>query len=280
MNKFLRLGPAALTLSALVACTATPPTTMEEVGEIRAGTGYANGYLTRADMADSLQLVPPPPAEGSAAMQADREAYQQLKALRAGPRGVQATRDAELRFPAAASHFSCALGVDISEQRTPHLNMLLRRSLVDAGGATYKAKDHYQRTRPFVAFGEGSCTPEAEERLSKDGSYPSGHSALGWAWALILTELAPDRTDALIQRGRSYSQSRGICGVHWKSDIDAGRMVGAAAVARLHSNDVFLAQMDQARKEIRRAREAGLVPDAATCAAEAEALSLSRELAP
>ncbi len=34
------------------------------------------------------------------------------------------------------------------------------------------------------------CTPEDEEKLRKDGSYPSGHTALGWAWALILTEIA------------------------------------------------------------------------------------------
>ena len=42
--------------------------------------------------------------------------------------------------------------MQISEQATPNLNMLLRRTLTDAGLATYKAKNHYQRTRPFVAL--------------------------------------------------------------------------------------------------------------------------------
>ena len=257
--------------------TPKPPTSIAEVGESH---GYANGYMTRDDMPNSLLLVPPPPAEGSAALNDDIEAYRALTALRSGPRGAQATKDAELRFPAAAGHFACALGVQISEQNTPHLNMLLRRTLADAGGATYKAKDKYQRKRPFDRFNEGTCTPASEPALRKDGSYPSGHSALGWAWGLVLTQVAPDRADALVQRARSYAQSRGVCGVHWKSDIEAGRLVGSTAVARLQTNEVFLAQVAEARKEVAKARAAGQVPAAADCAAEAAALSLSTQLAP
>lgn len=264
----------------LSACTTPPPTTLEQVGEVRPGTGLAKGYLARNELPDSLALVPPPPAEHSAALEDDREAYRALKALRAGPRGAQARKDAELKFPAAANHFACALGIEISERDTPHLVMLLRRSLVDTGLATYKAKDHYKRTRPFVAFKESSCTPEEEAKLSKDGSYPSGHSALGWGWALILTQLAPERTDALVQRGRSYGQSRAVCGVHWKSDIEAGRTVAAATVARLQVNETFRAQMAEAKREIARARDAGRVPPPASCAAESSALATSMQLAP
>ena len=215
---FSTAGVLAAALLASACTTAPkPPTTMAEVGELRAGSGYVNGYLTRADMADSLALVPPPPAEKSARLADDVEAYRALTALRNGPRGAQAAKDAVLKFPAAADHFACALGVQISEQNTPHLNMLLRRTLADAGGATYKAKDKYQRARPFMVFNEPTCTPGEEAHLRKDGSYPSGHSALGWAWALVLTQVAPERTDALAQRGRAYAQSRGVCGVHWKS---------------------------------------------------------------
>ncbi len=275
---FSTAGVLAAALLASACTTAPkPPTTLAEVGE---NHGYANGYLTRKDMADSLALVPPPPAEGSPELAADVAAYRALTALRNGPRGAQATKDAELKWPAAASHFSCALGVDISEKNTPHLNMLLRRTLADAGGATYKAKDKYQRARPFMVFNEPTCTPGEEAHLRKDGSYPSGHSALGWAWALVLTQVAPERTDALAQRGRAYAQSRGVCGVHWKSDIEAGRFVGSAAVARLQSNAVFQAQLAEAKKEVAKARAAGWVPPGPTCAAEAAALGLSTQLAP
>jgi acid phosphatase (class A) len=272
---------AALALAACTtASTVTAPTTAAEVGEVRPGSGYLKGYLRSDELPDSLALVPAPPAAGSAAQADDDAAFKTLTALQGTARGALATRDANLKFPAADQHFSCALGVTISEAHTPNLNMLLRRTLTDAGLSTYKAKDHYQRTRPFVAFGTHSCTPSEEAFLRKDGSYPSGHSALGWAWALVLTEAAPDRANALLQRGRSFGQSRAICGVHWKSDIEAGRLMGAATVARLQTNPVFQAQLAAARKEIAAARAADEVPPAAECAAEAKAEQSSALLAP
>lgn len=273
----LVIGATAL-LSTACTTAPQPPITSAEVGELR--PGLVKGYLQRSELPDSLALLPPPPAEGSAAMAADTEAYRALTALQKGPRGAQATKDADLTFPALTSHFACALGINISEQTTPHLSMLLRRTLIDAGLATYKAKDHYNRTRPFAALNGPTCTPAEEEKLRKDGSYPSGHSALGWAGALVLTEIAPDRTDALLQRGRSYMQSRGVCGVHWQSDIQAGALVGSATVARLHDNAVFRAQLAAAKEEITKARSAGQVPPAAGCSAEAAALATSLKLAP
>jgi acid phosphatase (class A) len=43
--------------------------------------------------------------------------------------------------------------------------------------------------------------------------------------------------------------SRVICNVHWQSDVDAGRMMGAAAVARLHADEDFLADLRKAKAE-------------------------------
>ena len=61
---------------------------------------------------------------------------------------------------------------------------------------------------PLSSTRPGTCYPEDEALLRSDGSYPSGHSALGWGWALVLAELNPDRADALFQRGRDFGQSR------------------------------------------------------------------------
>ena len=36
-------------------------------------------------------------------------------------------------------------------------------------------------------------TPEIEAGRQNDGSYPSGHPFVGFAWALILSEIAPER---------------------------------------------------------------------------------------
>ncbi|RJF92541.1 acid phosphatase [Noviherbaspirillum saxi] len=277
---------AAILATAVLAsaCTTTPPppTSPAAVGERLHGSGYrlVNGYLQKSDWVDSLALLPAPPAEGSPAMADDVAAYHRFIALRGTPRDAIATRDAKLSFAKAEeTPFSCALGIPISEEATPHVNILLRRVLTDAGTATFGAKDHYKRTRPFMAFKGHSCTPDEEHVLTKDGSYPSGHSSAGWAQALVLAEIAPDRRDALLQRGRAYGQSRAICGAHWKSDIVAGRMIGAAMVVKLHNNPQFMAQLEAARGEIAKARAAGSKPTS-DCATEAAALTTTSKLEP
>lgn len=265
---------ATACVAALLAACATPPAptlSPEAVGEVRAGSGVLNGYLDRKRLPDSLALLPPPPAEGSPRAADDLQTYRATRALRDSPRWALAAQDAELRFPAAARTFQCALDAPISAERTPHLNMVLRRTLADAGLSTYGAKDHYNRTRPFVALKEPSCSPAEEPRLVKDGSYPSGHAALGWAWGLVLASISPERADALLQRGHAYGQSRVICGVHWQSDVDAGRTMGAAAFARLQSDPTYSAQLALARQELAALRAQGARAPG-DCAAEAAAL--------
>jgi len=276
MRSTLSVLSAVVVLGACAAVPQPPTTRPADIPEIRAGSGILSGYLPRADLPDSLALLPPPPAEGSPAAAADQAVFQASQALRGGPRWQMAARDNELQFPKAAQTFACALEMPIGESATPHVNMLLRRTLADAGLSTYRAKDRYQRTRPFVRNQAATCAPQDEVKLAKDGSYPSGHAALGWAWALILAELAPERTDRLLARGYAYGQSRVVCGVHWQSDVDAGRVMGAATVARLHADPLFRAQMEAARVEVARVRASGSRPDQAECAAEAAALKEAR----
>jgi acid phosphatase (class A) len=233
--------------------------------------GILQGYLEPGSLPNSATLLPPPPAEGSAALARDLEVSEGALALRGTPRWEQAATDAVLRFPEAAQTFACALGLPITEARTPNVYMLLRRSLADAGLSTYAAKNLYQRKRPFLVNGQPTCTPEEEPTLTNDGSYPSGHAALGWAWGLILVELAPERADALLARGRAFSESRVVCNVHWASDVAEGRVMGAAAVARLHGDPVFRAQLELARRELEALRAAGVQPDADCAAAEPDA---------
>lgn len=251
--------------------------TPEPVPEIR--PGILQGYLPTKLLPNSLELIPPPPAEGSTSLALDEDVSKSSVALRGTPRWDLAAEDANIMFPQAAGTFSCALNAPITEEDTPHLYLLLRRTFADAGLSTYTAKNHYQRTRPFIVNKEPTCTPDKEALLMKDGSYPSGHAAIGWAWALILSEIAPEQTDAILARGRAFGQSRVICNVHWQSDVIEGRLVGAAAVARLHADPAFRAAIEAAKAELAAVRAKGLPPQR-DCKAEAEALSLYPSLAP
>jgi acid phosphatase (class A) len=281
MNK--AFSSAVVLSTILVASSCASPTRVvapistAEVGEFH--HGFLNGYIAPALLPDSLALLPAPPATGSAAQADDDAAFHELTKFQGTPRGAIAVRDADLSFPNAARTFSCVLGVPISAEQTPNLNMLLRRTLTDAGLATYKAKDRYRRTRPFVVFNVRTCTPSEDAFMARDGSYPSGHSSVGWAWALTLAKIEPDRADTILQRGRAFGQSRGICGAHWKSDIESGRVVGAATFARLHASSVYVAQMQAARAEVAKERSQGAAPSV-NCDAEAAALATSSSLAP
>ena len=257
----------ALTFGGCVSQAPAPG--LAPVPEVR--PGILAGYLPPEALPDSLALIPPPPVPGSPADALDREISTRSLALQDSPRWALAARDADLMFPQAASIFACALGTDISKDRMPHLYRLLRRTLADAGLSTYRAKNHYARKRPFMINGKPVCTPKEEEHLRKDGSYPSGHAAIGWAWALILAELVPDRADRILARGLAFGQSRVICNVHWQSDVLMGRSMGAAAVARLHSDKEFRAAMQAARKELEGA-SGKASPSSVDCAAEEKAL--------
>lgn len=231
-----------------------------------------SGYLPRTSLPNSLTLLPPPPAAGSAAFARDEAAWASVQALRGSARWNRAATDAVLSVPAVTNNFSCAAGVAINQANTPRLYGLLGKMMVDVGLSTYAAKDHYNRIRPFVVHDETTCTPGEDAALSKDGSYPSGHSAIGWGMALALTEIDPERTDALLQRGRDFGESRLVCDAHWQSDIDAGRVIAAATIARLHADPAFKADLDAARTEVQNARQAGGLPGS-DCAAEAASLA-------
>jgi len=224
----------------------TRPATVKEIHP-----GILEGYLSSEDLANSLELVPPPPTEGSAAFALDQERSRENLELRDAPRWEQAIKDADLHFPEATEAFSGVVGIPITEENTPHLYMLLRRTLTDAGLSTYTAKNHYARAGPFMLNDEPICTPEDDGALRKDGSYPSGHTAIGWAWALVLCEIFPEHANEILARGRAFGESRMVCNVHWQSDVNEGRFMRAATVAPIHANPVFLADLEAAKIEIK-----------------------------
>ena len=266
-----QLAVALLTALALAACQSDNPAQdiLAPVPELR--HGLMQGYLHEEPPLNSAAFLPPPPTSGSAQQAADDAASEALRGLEGSARWAQAAVDAELHFPAAAQIFSCSLGVSVTEAQTPSLYRLLQRSLTDFGLASYPAKRAHQRQRPFLINGGEICTPDDREMLETDGSYPSGHSAIGWGWALTLSQLAPDRAEALLTRGRAYVQSRMVCNVHWLSDTQAGMAVGAAAFARLQNNALFQATMAAARQELSQANIER--PDTARCDAEAMVLA-------
>jgi len=226
-----------------------PPTTLEAVGMVSERFPLPNGYLDPADLPDGVALLPPPPAEGSAAKAADQEAFRQAMTASADRQALAAS-DASLEWRHLIGPFEAIVGTSLSDGSKPHTEMLLQRSMVDGALSTLGVKNHYNRVRPFIENDVGSCTPQDEESLESDGSYPSGHTAIGWMLALVLTDLVPERQSELLKRGYEFGESRVVCRVHWLSDTVAGRLIASATFARLQSDRTFAAQLELARAEM------------------------------
>ncbi|MGL4325985.1 MAG: acid phosphatase [Tannerellaceae bacterium] len=217
-------------------------------------------FLEITEVPNSLELLPPPPAPGSILFLNDEAQYEWGKMQRDTPRGDQAVSDARVGGNGVPMAFSDAFGVEISKENTPEIHKLIINMREDAGDlATRHAKDHYMRVRPFSFYNEPTCNPEQQQELSTNGSYPSGHTSIGWATALVLAEINPERQNEILQRGYQMGQSRVICGYHYQSDVDAARLVASGVVARLHANDGFMKQLDKAKKEFVSLQKSGKV---------------------
>lgn len=222
-----------------------------QTGEIKDVRTYPDYYFLKiTDVASSLKLLPTPPQPGDLLFQYDQARFYWGKMQRNTPRGEQAVADADVSPKGVCIAFAEAFGIHITEEATPELFTLVKKITADAGDlATREAKNHYMRPRPYMLFEESTCKPEDEEVLRYNGSYPSGHTAIGWATALVLAEINTDNQDAILQRGYDMGTSRVICGYHWQSDVDNGRIVAAALVARLHADDGFSKQLAKAKAE-------------------------------
>lgn len=211
--------------------------------------GLLQGYLSEQEMPNSLVLIPPPPEEASVAFALDLEYAKKAVESKDYGRFMQAANDANLSFPAAVKSFESTLGIEISEAKTPKLYVLMRRVMTDAGLSTYAAKNYYNRERPFVVSKTKTCTPDHDEVLRKVGSFPSGHTAVGWAWALVFCEIFPEKADVILQRGYAFGESRIVCNAHWHSDVEMGRVMGVATVKSLRANPTFQKDLVAAKEE-------------------------------
>jgi acid phosphatase (class A) len=249
------VAPSLLVAPAAVAQSAMGP---------QAGA-RAPGYLADR-VPDHKAFLPPPPAAGSAIANADLAIFNETRALENTPRWQLATQDDRADRSAMLGNFSCAVGIDLATAELPALTRLLQRAGSDLFPIIGPSKDLYQRPRPFVTEKGPVCiTPS--EGFARSGSYPSGHAAAGWLHALLLAEIDPENAAAIINRGRAFGESRVVCGVHYLSDVEGGRLAATALVAALHGVPEFEADVDAARAELEALRKAAAKPDGATCAA-------------
>lgn len=206
----------------------------------------APGYLAAGQGVNLATILPGPPTPGSPRALADARAFRDSRALRGMARWQQATADVSSDLGA---RFANALGFRPDWTRLPLTRALLARFDADRSVAIRDAKAHWQSPRPFIGSELPICEPRTPGLIA-NGDYPSGHTAHGWGFALIMAELMPDRASALLARGRDYGDSRWICGSHSQSAVEGGYMAASAIVAREHGDAAFRRDMAAAGEEL------------------------------
>lgn len=211
-----------------------------------------DAYFTTGEMPDMMIFMPGPPDSTSAAFANDVSRYFWGKEMRNDPeRAAEAKRDAVYGLSTILEEFEEAFGMKVTKDDTPEIYKVLLEGTATCDSICRLPKKKYMRRRPFMRFNEETLTPDDEESLRKNGSYPSGHTLLGWSSALLMMEINPDRANEILARGYRYGENRIVVGAHWQSDTDAARLAASAAYARLHTSERFLAQMKKAREEFK-----------------------------
>jgi membrane-associated phospholipid phosphatase len=207
-------------------------------------------YVFLENMPDAGIYLPPPPDMTSTTYADDFAQWQWGKTVRPTQRGQQANDDSQWGIKGMIRVHEGTLGFEISKEKTPAIYKLLYNVLWTENLSTHNAKRKYMRTRPFAQYNEHTWGRFDNEReLRYNGSYPSGHTSLGWSTALVLAEMVPELQDTLLRSGYQYGESRVIVGAHYQSDVDAGFLCGTTAVAVMHASEFFQKDLEAARKE-------------------------------
>lgn len=83
-----------------------------------------------------------------------------------------------------------------------------------------------RRRRP--ARGPGDSSPDRHVRMPTSSSFPSGHSASGFAFAQAVAATRPELGFPLRALAATVAYSRVHTGVHYPGDVIAGSLVGMA----------------------------------------------------
>lgn len=214
-------------------------------------------YL-QAGQVDILSILPPAPVAGDPRYDADRETFKMTRKLQGTPRWDMAISDVKWGKPEMMRNFSCALGIALTPVKAPKLSVLIDRAGNDTQAVTNVAKDFYKRSRPFKIDDGPIC--QSKDELGDSYDYPSGHTTGGWTWALVLSDVVPDRASAIMARGRAYGESRIVCGAHNASAVEAGRLSATIAMTVVRNTAAYRRDLRAARAEISLLRKTAPAP--------------------
>jgi acid phosphatase (class A) len=205
----------------------------------------AHGYYLDPSRVDLVHVLAPPPAPDSPAGKADLQAVLEAQRARTPAEVADAQADVQL----SVFRFADVMGPSFTPAKLPFTAAFFDRISSDDLQATRTAKTYFNRPRPFAADPE--VKPIVHEPAN--ASYPSGHAAFAYVDAIILADMVPEKAAAIFDRAALFAHHRVVAGVHYPSDIEAGRIAGAVTGNVLLHDPKFMADFATARTELRHA---------------------------
>lgn len=198
---------------------------------------------------DPAKLLPAPAADGSPVQTAELAELHEIEDRRTAARFAQAQWDSDHQN---WRMFVQTLGPKFDMATLPATAKVIDTVAHDNQIASTRAKNYFHRRRPWSADKTlKTCfVGPTDNPLS---SYPSGHTAYGYAVGEVLAALMPDKAQAILARAEDFAYSRLVCGVHYRSDTVGGQALGTAVAQDILNSPKMQADLAAAWAELKAA---------------------------
>ena len=191
---------------------------------------------------DFATILPAPPSLGSLAAAADLETVLQTQAWRT----PEQVAWAKLTEKDEVFNNASVLGSWFAKEHLPATVAFFKDLGDDVYAFGEAAKNLHPRIRPYLA--DSRVQPCAERPTSN--SYPSRHTMFAFVWAGVLADLFPEKRAELLERAHRAAWGRIIGGVHFPSDVVAGRLMAEAFLGHLKQSAAYRAALEKVRTEV------------------------------
>ncbi|MBU9856251.1 acid phosphatase [Rahnella bonaserana] len=202
----------------------------------------AKPFITSQEL-DLTQYLPAPPADDSAQTKAELKELLQIQATRTPEQEKAAIADAEENV----WRFANVMGPDFDAAKLPKTAALFDRIVATEDVVDDHAKKAFNRPRPYML--DEQIHPLLKK--SKSGSWPSGHSTIGYLMATVLGEMVPEKRNELFTRAAGYAENRLVAGFHYRSDTVMSRTGAALIAQKMEEQPDFKTEFDAAKAELR-----------------------------
>lgn len=200
----------------------------------------ATPYYLSADAMTTFK-VGPPPAIGSLE---DQEGIKALKTIQATRTQADCDRARAIALPVnpAYDEFFGDMG-PFQKPLSGEARGFIIRIWSDSSFVSNVFKSKYKWPRAYAI--DGALQPCLEK--TNNPAFPSGHALTARIFALILSDIVPEKRSVYLDRAEEIARDRFVAGMHRPSEIEAGKVLADQIYTELLKSASFLRDLAKAQ---------------------------------